>query len=83
LTAQAAGRQMAAQAQWQAEAEKKMRVALEPLKVQLARAEEERDQARQSASENIRQLHNLEKKLNEASTFLNGWRNGTTVVGAA
>src|SRR5205814_2127623 len=54
--------------------------AMEPFKALVARAENERDEARQSASESARQLQNLEKKLTEASSFLNGWRNGNKVV---
>ena len=84
LTTQAEARHTAAQAQWEKELEKKTRAAIEPFKALLARAEEERDQARQSADEGTRQVQNLEKRLTEASTFLNSWRNnGKTVVGAA
>ena len=67
---------MAAQAQWEAKAEKKARAAIEPFKLLLARAEKERDDARYSAAEGIRHVNNLEKKLTEASSFLNGLRNG-------
>ena len=82
LAAQAS-RQLAAQAQADAEMEKKVRAAIEPLKVQLARAEEERDEAIRTSSEGARQLQHLEKQLTEASTFLNGWKNGKhLVVGA-
>jgi hypothetical protein len=80
LTAQAQGRQMAAQAQWEAESEIKLRIAIEPLKAQLARAEKERDEAKRSATEGTRQVQNLEKRLTEASSFLNTWRNGKSVV---
>ena len=73
---------MAAQAQWEIESEKKVRAAIEPFKVALARSEEERDEARQSATEGNRQVQNLEKKLTEASSFLNSWRNGKTFAGA-
>ena len=55
---------------------------IEPFKAQLARTEKERDEAKQSASETALQVQNLEKKLTEASTFLNGWRNGKTLAGA-
>jgi hypothetical protein len=78
LTAQAEARQMAAQAQWETESEKKMRAAIEPFKAQLARAEMERDEARNSAIEAARRVQNLEKKFAEASSFLNGLRNGKT-----
>jgi hypothetical protein len=84
LTGQAEARQKAAQALWEAEADKRTRAALEPFKVQLARAERERDEAKQSAFEHARQAQNLEKQLTEASSFLNGWRNGgKNVVGAS
>ena len=82
LTAQAEARQTAAQAQWDAESEKKTRAAIEPFKTLLARAEKERDEAKQTAFESSRQVQSLEKKLTEASSFLNGWRNGNHVVGA-
>ena len=82
LTAQAEVRQMAAQALWERESEKKARAAIEPFKAQLARVEKERDEARESASESARQVQNLEKKLTEASTFLNTWRNGKNFVEA-
>jgi hypothetical protein len=81
MTAQAEVRQMAAQALWERESEKKARAAIEPFKALLARAEKERDEAKQAASEGIRQVQDLEKKLTEASTFLNGWRNGKNLVG--
>jgi hypothetical protein len=80
LTAQAEARHMAAQALWETESEKRTRVAIEPFKMLLSRAEKERDEARQTASESVRQVQNLEKKLNEASSFLNGWRNGKDLV---
>ena len=82
LTAQAEARQMAAQTLWEAEAEKKVRAAVEPIKAQLARTEHERDTARETAAEGARQVSNLEKKLTEASSFLNTWRNGKNLVGA-
>jgi hypothetical protein len=83
LSAQAEARQMAAQALWEIESEKKARASLEPFKSLLARTEKERDEAKETASESVRQVQNLEKKLTEASTFLNGWRNGETLVRAA
>jgi hypothetical protein len=84
LTAQAEARQIAAQAQWEKEAEKKTRVAIEPFEALVARAEKERDEAKQYAAEGARQVQNLEKQLTEASSFLNGWRNGkNNLVGAA
>ena len=66
----------AAQALLEKEFGMKMRAAVEPLTAQLARAEKERDEAKEASSESVRQLQNLEKKLTEASVFLSGWRNG-------
>jgi hypothetical protein len=80
MTVQADVRQMAAQAQWTAESEKKTRAAVEPYRAQLARAEKDRDEAKQSASEALRKVQEMEKKLTEASTFLNGWKNGDELV---
>ncbi|MGH7973402.1 MAG: hypothetical protein ACREIC_32190 [Limisphaerales bacterium] len=76
LNVQGEARLMAAQAQWESEADKKARAAVEPFKAQLARAEKERDEARQSATDGARQVQQLEKKLTEASSFLSTWRNG-------
>jgi len=83
LTSQAEARHLAAQALWDMESEKKTRAAVEPFKALLARSEKERDEAKQTASESVRQVQNLEKKLTEASSFLNGWRNGNHLVTAA
>jgi hypothetical protein len=55
--------------------------AIEPFKEQLARAERERDEARHTATESARHVEVMEKKLNEASSFLTGWRNGKRPVG--
>src|SRR5262249_42908888 len=82
LSAQAEARQIAARAQWEAESEKKARAALEPFKTLLARTEHERDEARQSASDGVRKVQTLEKKLTEASTFLSTWRNGNDWAGS-
>ena len=76
LTAQADARLVEAQAVWVAESEKKARAAIEPFKGLLERTERERDEAKQAASQNARQVQDLERQLNEASSFLNGWRNG-------
>lgn len=76
LTAQAEARHMAAQAQWEKESEERARTAIEPFKALLARNEKERDEAKQSASRAVNQMRDLEKKLMEASSFLNGWKNG-------
>ncbi|HLH53489.1 MAG TPA: hypothetical protein VKY92_07725 [Verrucomicrobiae bacterium] len=80
MSAEADARLQAAQTLWQAESETRARAAIEPFKALLARAEKERDDARQAATEQSRQVQTLEKKLTEASTFLNGWRNGTKLV---
>jgi hypothetical protein len=80
LTAQSEARFVAAQTQWETEADKKVRAAAEPYKGLLTRAEKERDEARQIAAEGARHVQQLEKKLTEASTFLNGWRNGKSLV---
>ena len=83
LSAEAEARQMAAKVEWETEFQTKTRAAIEPLKVQLARTERERDEAAQAAFEHARQVQTLEKKLTEASSFLNSWRNGKHVVGAS
>jgi hypothetical protein len=80
FNAQAEARQTAARKQWESETEVITRAAVEPFKSMLARAEHEREDARESASEAIRQVQHLEKKLTEASSFLNGWRNGKAPV---
>jgi hypothetical protein len=54
---------------------------IEPFKEQLARAEKERDEARHIATESTRHVETMEKKLNEASSFLTGWKNGKRPVG--
>jgi hypothetical protein len=82
LTAQAEVRYLAAQALWERESDKKTRAAIEPLKAQLARTEKERDEAKQSAVEGLRQAQSLEKKLTEASSFFNALRNGKHLVEA-
>jgi hypothetical protein len=76
VSAQAEARYLAAQAQWDAESERKALAALEPYKVLLARAERERDDAKLAASQNARHVQALEEKLNEASSFLSSWRTG-------
>ena len=82
LNSQSEARHLALLAKWEAESEKKTRAATEPLKEMLVRAEKERDEARQVASEGRRQLQNMEKKLAEASSFLNGWGNDKILAGA-
>jgi hypothetical protein len=54
---------------------------IEPFKEQLARAEKERDEARQIANESTRHVETMEKKFAEASSFLTGWKNGKRSVG--
>jgi hypothetical protein len=76
VAAQAEARQLAAQAQWETEAERKTLAALEPYKALLARAERERDEARQTAAAGARHVQHLEEKLTEASSFLSSWRSG-------
>lgn len=51
------------------------RNSIEPLKVLLARTEKERDEARQAASEGIRQVQDLKKKTLEATSLLKSWEN--------
>ncbi len=80
LTAKADARHLAAQARWESESEKKTLAAIEPYKTMLTRMEKERNEAALSAAESIRQVQGLEKKLTEASSFLNGWRDGKTLV---
>jgi len=69
LTAQAEARHMAAQAEWDTEFQTKTRIAIEPFKERLAQTERERDEI-------VRQAQTLEKKLTDASSFLNGLKNG-------
>jgi len=83
LNAQVEARQAAARAQWESESENRTRAAVEPLRAMLGRAEKERDEAKLAASEHVRQVQNMEKKLAEASAFFNTWRNGKPMVGAS
>jgi hypothetical protein len=80
VNAQAEARRMAAQAQWEAESDIKVRAAVEPFKTLLTRTEKERDEARQSSAETARQLEHLEKQLTDTSVFLNAWRNGKSMA---
>lgn len=82
LTAQAEAHRMAARQQWETELDRRTRAVIEPLKVQLVRTEKERDEALESASGAISQAQDLERKLTEASSFLNGWKNGKNLVAA-
>lgn len=83
LTAQAEVLLLASDKRWEKEMEKRVQSAVEPLKTSLARTERERDEAKHSAATAVSQLHDLEKKLTEASTFLNGWKNGRPIDLAA
>lgn len=64
-----------AQMEWETELEK-ARGAIDPIKIQFARVEKERDEARLSASEGARQVKDLKEKLLELTSLLNGWKNG-------
>jgi hypothetical protein len=66
----------AAQARWETESKEKARAAMEYFKAMLDRTEAERDEAKELASERLHHVQTLEKKLSEASSFLNGWKNG-------
>lgn len=83
LTAQAKAQQKAAKEEWEQESEEKTRATVEHFKALLVRTERERDEAKLSASEAFHQVQNLEKKLTEVSSFLNGWKNGKNAVAAA
>jgi len=63
------------QQQWETEFES-LRRNIEPLNLQLRRAEQERDEALQSATEITRKVQNMEEKLSEASSLLSGWKSG-------
>jgi hypothetical protein len=78
--AQAQARQAAVQAEWDTELEKRTRAAVEPFKVIVSRTEKERDAAKDTALFHANKVQHLERKLTEASTFLNGWRNGDKLV---
>jgi hypothetical protein len=82
LAAEAVARQKAAQERWESDTQIMVRSAIEPLKTRVAVTEKERDEARQASIEKARELQHLEKKLTEASSFLNGWKNGNTLIGA-
>jgi hypothetical protein len=85
LNTQAQLRLTDAQVQWEKEADKRTRAALEPHVAKLQRTEQERDQARQAAADSARHVESMEKKFAEASSFLTGWKNGkkTAEVAAA
>ena len=79
LAAQIEAHQMA-EKEWETELHM-TRSTIEPLRAHLDRIEKERDQERQSASESIRQVHDLKRKLTEASSTFNGWKNGKHLAG--
>jgi hypothetical protein len=81
LTAQAEAHQMAARENWNKESEERTCAAISPFRALLALAEQERDEANQSASIALSQVQELEKKLTEASSFLSTWKNGKHLVG--
>jgi hypothetical protein len=70
----------AAQAQWETESKEKIRTTTEHFKALQDRIEKECEDAKAVASERLRRVQNLEKKLTEASLFLNGWKNGKHLV---
>jgi hypothetical protein len=83
LNSQADARLNDARAQWEKDADKKTRAALEPYLAQLERAEKERDEAREAAVQSAQHVLDVEKQLAEASSFLAGRRNGKRPAGAA
>jgi len=70
----------AAQTQWETELKEKIRATTEHFKALQNRIEKECDDAKALASERLRRVQDLEKKLTEASLFLNGWKNGKHLV---
>ena len=62
--------------------EDKARANVEHFKTLLDRTEKERDEAKEFAAESFRRVQALEKKLNEASAFLNGLKNGNHLTSA-
>ena len=76
LNTQAEAHQIAAQ---QREAElATLRGHITVAETRLARTEKERDEAQQTATEGVRHVQDLEKKLTEASSLLTGWKGGKT-----
>jgi len=64
-----------AQHQWETEFTL-LRRNIEPLNELLKRTEQERDEAKQYATEHFIKVQDMEKKLTEASSVLTGWKNG-------
>ncbi len=64
-----------AQHQWETEFHMLNRN-IEPLNALLKRTEQERDEAKQFATEHFLKVQDMEKKLTEASSVLTGWKNG-------
>lgn len=79
LNAQAEAHQLARK-EWETGLET-TRNGVESLKVQIVRAEKERDEARHAAAEIERHVQDLKKKTLEASSLLNGWSNGVHLAG--
>jgi len=65
-----------ARVQWETEVEHRSRSTTDHFKALLDRTEKERDEAKEFAADGYRQVKKLEKKLSEASAFLNGLQNG-------
>ena len=78
MTAQAEAHE-AMRAQWEMDSEEQTR-AIEQLKALVERAEKERDDAKEFAADGFTQVKNLEKKLREASAFLNSSKNGEHLI---
>jgi hypothetical protein len=76
FTAQTQASQLAAREEWNKESESKIQAATVALKTQLTHTEKERDEAKMAAFAALGQVQDMEKKLTEASSFLNGWKNG-------
>ena len=76
LAAQADARLKTERQEWEQESEKKIFTAISPFKLSLARVEQERDETKHFALTAQNRVQELEKKLSDASAFLNGWKNG-------
>ena len=74
MTAQAETHE-ATRLQWERDSAEHTRTT-EHFKALLDRTEKERDDAKEFAADGFRQVKNLEKKLADASAFLNGLKNG-------
>ncbi len=76
LSAQAEFQRLSQQARWEQDTEIRVRSVIDPVKEELARVQKERDAALETSITEARRVEHLEKKLTEASSFLNGWKNG-------